>query len=156
MLCILLYICLSINTSHRFLKMRIYNMYSQFGASLMVCVCAQLLQSCPTFHNSMDCSPPGSSVHGIFQARILEQIAMPSPPGDLPHPGIEHTFLMSPALAGRFFTTSDSWEALYIYIYMLFPIVCFFPSLWSYRAEKKKKKITAFIRYVHILSLQYV
>ena len=116
---------------------------------------AKLLQSCPTFHNSMDCSLPGSSVHGIFQARILKQIAMPSPPGNLPHPGIEHTFLMSPALAGRFFTTSDSWEAPYIYIYMLFPIVRFFPSLWSYRAEKKKK-ITAFIRYVHILSLQYV
>ena len=29
-------------------------------------------QSCPTLHNAMDCSPPGSSVHGIFQARVLE------------------------------------------------------------------------------------
>ena len=35
----------------------------------------------------MDCSPPGSSVHGIFQARILEWIAFPSP-GDLPDPEI--------------------------------------------------------------------
>ena len=34
------------------------------------------------------------------------------PPGDLPHPGIEPTSLMSPALAGRFFTTSATWEAL--------------------------------------------
>ena len=34
-----------------------------------------------------------------------------SPPGDLPHPGIEPTLLMSPALAGRFFTTSTTWEA---------------------------------------------
>ena len=34
-----------------------------------VCVCAQ---SCPTLCNPMDCSPPGSSVHGIFQARVLE------------------------------------------------------------------------------------
>jgi len=50
----------------------------------------------------MDCSTPGSSVHGILQARILEWVAMP-PPGDLPHPGIK---LMSPALAGRFFTIS--------------------------------------------------
>ena len=33
------------------------------------------------------------------------------PPGDLPHPGIEHTSLMSPALTGRFFTTSSIWEA---------------------------------------------
>ena len=33
-------------------------------------------QSCPTLHNPMDCSPPGSSVHGILQARILEWIAI--------------------------------------------------------------------------------
>jgi len=36
----------------------------------------------------MDCSPPGSSVHGILQARILKWVACP-PPGDLPDPGIE-------------------------------------------------------------------
>ena len=36
---------------------------------------------------------------------------LPSPPaGDLPHPGIELTSLTSPALAGRFFTTSTTWE----------------------------------------------
>ena len=33
---------------------------------------AKLLQSCPTLSNPIDCSPPGSSVHGIFQARVLE------------------------------------------------------------------------------------
>ena len=33
------------------------------------------------------------------------------PPGDLPDPGIEPTFLVSPALAGGFFTTSATWEA---------------------------------------------
>ena len=36
----------------------------------------------------MDCSPPGSSVPGILQARILDQVAIPFP-GDLPNPGIE-------------------------------------------------------------------
>ena len=36
----------------------------------------------------MDCSSPGSSVHGIFQAIILERVPFPSP-GDLPDPGIE-------------------------------------------------------------------
>ena len=35
--------------------------------------------------NHVDCGPPGSSVHGIFQARILEWVAIPSP-GDLPDP----------------------------------------------------------------------
>ena len=50
-------------------------------------------QSCPTLCDPMDCSPPGSSVHGILQARILEWVAIPfsrgSSPGDLPDPGIE-------------------------------------------------------------------
>ena len=46
---------------------------------------SEIAQSCPTLCESMDYSLPGSSVHGIFQARILE---IPSP-GDLPDPGIE-------------------------------------------------------------------
>ena len=33
---------------------------------------AKLLQSCPTLSDPMDCSLPGSSIHGIFQARVLE------------------------------------------------------------------------------------
>ena len=36
-------------------------------------------QSCVTLCNPMDCSPPGSSVHGIVQARILEWVPFPSP-----------------------------------------------------------------------------
>ena len=43
-----------------------------------VLCCAKLLQSCPTLCDPMDCSPPGSSVRGILQARILEWVAMPS------------------------------------------------------------------------------
>ena len=50
------------------------------------------------------------SVHGILQARILEWVAMPSS-SDLPNPGIEPVSLMSPALAGGFFTTRATWEA---------------------------------------------
>ena len=52
----------------------------------------------------MDCSPPGSSVHGMSQARILKWVAFPSP-GDLPNSGIKP---MSPALAGGFFTNEPS------------------------------------------------
>ena len=58
----------------------------------------------------MDCSPPGSPVHGILQVRILEWLAGP-PPGGLPDPGIELASLISSALAGKFFTTSTTWEA---------------------------------------------
>ena len=45
---------------------------------MCVCVHAKSLQSCPTLCCPMDCGPPGTSVHGILQARILERIAMPS------------------------------------------------------------------------------
>ena len=45
-------------------------------------------QSCPALCDPMDCSPPGSSVHGISQARILEWAAMLSS-GDLPNLGIK-------------------------------------------------------------------
>ena len=44
-----------------------------------VCMLSYLLSL--TLCNPMDCSPPGSSVHGILQARILEQVAMPFPRG---------------------------------------------------------------------------
>ena len=65
--------------------------------------CSQWLQSCPTLCNPMDYNPPGSPVHGIFPTRIMEWVA-PSP-GDLPNPGIKPVSSVSPALAGRFFTT---------------------------------------------------
>ena len=52
---------------------------------------AQSLQSCPTLCDQMDCSPPGSSVHGILQARILEWVAMPSSSGSS-QPRDEPTF----------------------------------------------------------------
>ena len=59
---------------------------------------AKSLQLCPTLWDPMDCSPPGSSVHGILQARILEWVATPSfrkssPPRD------QTTSRLSPALA---------------------------------------------------------
>ena len=57
----------------------------------------------------MDCSPPGSSVHGILQARILEWVAVPSS-RYLPDPGIEYATLMSPALAGGFINTSGLYS----------------------------------------------
>ena len=53
---------------------------------------------CPTLCSRVDSTPPGSSVHGIFQARILQWIAI-SFPGDLPDPGIKPA---SPALQAEF------------------------------------------------------
>ena len=68
-------------------------------------------QLCLALCNPMDCSPPGSSVHGIFQARILEWVLFP-PPGVLPDPGIEPKSPESTALAGGFFTTEPPGKPL--------------------------------------------
>ena len=58
---------------------------------------AKWLQLCLTLCKPMDHSPPGSSVHGILQARILEWVAISSS-GDLPHPGIKPASFAAPAL----------------------------------------------------------
>ena len=73
-------------------------------------ICVLITQSCQILCYPMDYSLPGSSVHGILQARILEWVACP-PPRDLPDPGIELASLTSPALAGGPFTASATWEA---------------------------------------------
>ena len=65
-----------------------------FRTNLTNVLSAKLLQSCPTFCDPMDCSPPGSSVHGILKARILEWVAISFSRGSS-DPGIEPR---SPAL----------------------------------------------------------
>ena len=55
--------------------------------------------------NPLDYSLPGSSVHGILQARILEWVVI-SFSRDLPNPGIKNTCLKYPVLTGGFFITS--------------------------------------------------
>ena len=71
---------------------------------------AKSLQLCVTLCNPIDCSPPGSSVHGFLRQEFWSRLSCP-PPQDFPDPGIEHTSLMSPALAVSFFTISGTWEA---------------------------------------------
>ena len=75
-----------------------------------VCMHTKLFQLSLTVCDPMDCSPPGSSFHGILQAKILEWVAMPSSRRSS-QPRNRIHLSMSPALAGRFFTTSASWEA---------------------------------------------
>ena len=70
-------------------------------------LCTKSLHLCLILCDPMDCSPPGSSIQGILQARILEWVAVPFS-RDFPDPGIKPASLKSPALAGRFFTTSTT------------------------------------------------
>ena len=65
----------------------------------LACLRAKALQSCLTLSDTLGCSPPGSSVHGILQARVLGWVAMPSS-RDLHYPETESESLTSPALAG--------------------------------------------------------
>jgi len=52
------------------------------------CCCWLVIRSCPALYDPMDCSPPGSSVHGISQARYWSGLLFPSP-GDFPDLWIE-------------------------------------------------------------------
>ena len=80
----------------------------KIASSVFMCVCVHA-QSCLTLYDPLDCSPPGSSVHGIFQARMLELVG-PLSSGDLSHPG--KVASLTCVLASWFFTTSATWEAL--------------------------------------------
>ena len=60
-----------LNVMNYFFKKMFFNRF------VCVCVCVLVAQTCLTLCNPLDCSPPGSSVHGILQARILEWVAIP-------------------------------------------------------------------------------
>ena len=112
--------------------------YLTYSVKVTLCVCMIVTQSCPTLWDPVHCSPPGSSVHRILQARILQWIAIPfsrvsSWPRDRTR--ISH-------IEGRFFTiwaTRRTWKWLIMKMslqdvkeirfssYTLIP--CFFSSL---------------------------
>ena len=74
---------------------------------IFLVVVVLVAQSCPTLSNPKDCSPPGSPVHGILQARILEWVAIPFSREIFPtqgsNPGLLHCkqILYSPTYQGR-------------------------------------------------------
>ena len=70
-------------------------------------VCVLVAQWCPTLYNPMDCSLTGSSVHGIFQARILECIAIPFSKGS----SRTRDQTWASCIAGIFFTFWATREA---------------------------------------------
>ena len=79
-----------------------------------MCIHAKLLQSCTILCNLMDCSPPGSSVHGILQARILEWVAIPFSRGS--SQPRDRTCIF--CIVGRFFTAEPSVRVLVTQSYL--------------------------------------
>ena len=75
-----------------------------------VCVHAKLLQSCPTLCDAMDLAHQAPLSMGFSWQEYWSGLPFP-PPGAIPDPEMESTCLMSPALAGGFFTTSATLEA---------------------------------------------
>ena len=73
--------------------------------------CAKSLQSCPTLCDPMDCSPQAPLSMGFSRQEYRSGFPCP-PPGDLQDPGVRSASLMSSALAGWFFATRATWEAL--------------------------------------------
>ena len=87
---------------------------------MTLCVCS-VVQSRLTLCDSMECSPSGSSVHGICQPRILEWVAISFLLQGLfltqgLDPGMEATSLVSPVLAGGFFTTGPPNRNMFLNI----------------------------------------
>ena len=79
------------------------------NSSSFTCMQAKLLLSYLTLCDLMDCSPPGSSVLGILQARILEWGAMPSSRGSS-QPRDQTSISSVSCICRWFFTTSATWE----------------------------------------------
>ena len=82
-----------------YIKIYINKMAKHIGAC-----CCLVANLCLTLREPLDCSLPGSSVHGILQARILEQVAMLSSRGSS-RPRDWQASPVSPVLAGKFFIT---------------------------------------------------
>ena len=79
------------------------------GFSVVAAAAAKSHQSYPTLCDPMDCSLPGSSVHGILQARILEWVAISSSRVSS-QPRVKSVSFTFPVMAGKFFTHGDPCE----------------------------------------------
>ena len=98
-------------------------------------VCAQSLQSCPAHWDPMDCNLPGSSVHGILQARILEWVTMHFSRGSSSSRDQIQVFCFSCTASGFFLPTGPSGKPIQdiFLLLMLFSRQVVSNSLWSHR-----------------------
>ena len=98
---------------------------------------SEVAQSCPTLSDPMDCSLPGSSVHGIFQARVLEWGAIAFselPTSYFTHDRVYATFLIPPTLSKvtfNFFLPPASGTLFYPFVIQLDSLATFCIPLWD-------------------------
>ena len=100
-----------------------------YGKCAVLC-CAKSLQSCPALWDPMDCSPLGSSGHGIIPTWCWSGLPFP-PPGNLPNPEIEPMSSAAAALAGRFLSLAhfhfsfSSWHVGVLHIFWMLTLSWF-------------------------------
>ena len=120
-------------------------MWCPVNIHVLVCVCVCVLSS--TLCDPMDCSPPGSSVDGIFQEKYWNGLPFP-PPGDLPDPGIAPTSPVSPALQVDSLPSETSekhfwWKHDYI--------VLFFPVIYAQISNQTSHCFWLYIQYNKVI-----
>ena len=103
---------------------------------------SEVVQSCPTLSDPMDCSLPGSSVHGIFQARVLEGVPLPSPKRSLVFPILLFSSIsLHWSLRKAFLSLlAILWNSAMIYIYIFPFLLClsllFFSQLFLSQGDQ--------------------
>ena len=113
--------------------------------------CYSVAKSCLTLCDPMDCSPPSSSVHRILPARILERVAIPFSRGSS---WPRHQTWVS-CIAGRFFTTSATWEARTMCSVHSLSHVCLFATPWT-EAHQASLSITNAWSLLKLISIEWV
>ena len=104
---------------------KIYRQVGKLEVLIMLKVRVKMLvsQSCLTLCDPMNCSPPGSSVHGFLQARILEWVAIPFSRGSSP----PRDWTWISCIAGRCFTIWATRETQYVDKVVYIEMQLFFP-----------------------------
>ena len=125
---------------------------TRYQSCLCVCVCS-VSQCCLTLCGPVNCSPPGSSAHGISRQEYWNGVPFPTP-GDLPVPGIEPASLISPELTSRFFPTSTytTHTHTHTHTHKLYPNLSHLNHIhksyfvhWGKNGAKEKWYLTTFV-----------
>ena len=107
-------------------------------------------QSCLTLRDPMDCSPPGSSVYGILQARILEWVAMPFSRGS----SWPRNWTQVSWIAGRFFTIWATREAQFTKQKQTYRLREQTFGYWGWGRVERRKRLRVCDWHVHIAILK--
>ena len=97
---------------------------------LSLCVCSYLVGRVPLFYNPINCSPPGSSVHGISQERILDWVAISFSRGSA-GPRDQTRISCISCFGGQILYHCATWEACVLLVQRIFPTQRLNPCLLS-------------------------